>query len=267
MIREYVGEKGVYDYPFIINVMDVTTARKLLSINHQFYQTLARSFSATRRRVQPGVRKILDDLPESANILDLGCGNGELARELARHDHHGIYIGLDFSPELLSEARKIPVAPLQAYFISADLSSSDWPLAIQHLQPLSSYYQPDRVFAFAVLHHLPGTILRRQVLTKVKELLSPTGQFIHSEWQFLNSERFRGRIQPWERVGINSKEVDAGDTLLDWRSGGYGLRYVHLFNENELDQLAKESGFTVQETFYSDGQGGRLSIYQVWQPG
>jgi hypothetical protein len=58
--------------------------------------------------------------------------------------------------------------------------------------------------------------------------------------------------------------VDAGDYLLDWRQGGSGLRYVHHFDEAELSALAATTGFRVLETFYSDGEGGRLGLYQVW---
>ncbi|HIE48053.1 TPA: class I SAM-dependent methyltransferase, partial [Candidatus Bipolaricaulota bacterium] len=32
--------------------------------------------------------------------LDLGCGNGELARDLARRRFRGAYLGLDFSDAL-----------------------------------------------------------------------------------------------------------------------------------------------------------------------
>jgi len=59
--------------------------------------------------------------------------------------------------------------------------------------------------------------------------------------------------------------VDFGDYLLDWRSGGRGLRYVHHFDEAELNALAAASRFRVQETFYADGEGGRLGLYQVWE--
>jgi hypothetical protein len=82
----------------------------------------------------------------------------------------------------------------------------------------------------------------------------------------MNSERWRKRIQPWEDTGISPTDVDAGDTLLDWRAGGHGLRYVHLFSEEELARLAEGCGFTVKESFYSDGEGNKLSLYQVWQP-
>jgi len=59
--------------------------------------------------------------------------------------------------------------------------------------------------------------------------------------------------------------VDAGDYLLDWRSGGEGLRYVHHFGEAELRELAATTGFQVKEVFYSDGETGNLGLYQVWE--
>jgi len=42
------------------------------------------------------------------SILELGCGNGELARELATRGHRGPYLGLDFSLPLLREAEGLP---------------------------------------------------------------------------------------------------------------------------------------------------------------
>jgi hypothetical protein len=82
----------------------------------------------------------------------------------------------------------------------------------------------------------------------------------------LNSEKLKARIQPWEAAAISGSEVDAGDYLLDWRSGGTGLRYVHHFDEGELHNLAEATGFEITETFYSDGEGGNLGLYQVWKP-
>jgi hypothetical protein len=89
--------------------------------------------------------------------------------------------------------------------------------------------------------------------------------FIHSEWQFLDSEKLKSRVQPWEEAGISPEAVDPGDYLLDWRSGGRGLRYVHHFDEAELEALAAASRFRVRETFFSDGENGRLGLYQVWE--
>jgi len=243
------------------------TARKLIQLNHQFYQTFALQFSASRQRLQPGVRRILEQgfpsnpaaLSLEADILELGCGNGELARELARRGQRGAYIGLDFNAELLEKARQIVPVTFQGSFLLISLDSADWEQPI----PNASF---DVILAFAVLHHLPGDELRCQVLHKARRLIKPQGCFIHSEWQFLNSPRLRGRIQPWEQAGLNVADVDPDDYLLDWRSGGYGLRYVHHFSTSELDGLANKTGFQVIETFLSDGEGGNLGLYQLWKP-
>lgn len=236
--------------------MDAGTSQRLLEINRQFYQTFALQFSATRHRIQPGVRRVIERLPLQASLLDLGCGNGELWRELSHRGHTGPYIGLDLSPGLLSEASQ-GAAEGKARFIQADLSARDWDASLDGM----SF---DAVLAFAVLHHLPGDELRQQVLRKGRGRLRPGGQLIHSEWQFLNSARLRGRILPWSEAGLDASQVDAGDYLLDWRQGGSGIRYVHHFYEAELSVLAAATGFRVLETFYSDGEGGRLGLYQVW---
>jgi SAM-dependent methyltransferase len=240
----------------------------LLALNYQFYQTFATQFSATRMRLQPGVRRLLEKLDPEANILDLGCGNGELARQLARHQHRGLYIGLDFSHQLLEEAQKVPLSPLRAAFLAVDLTQAGWTAAVRSLC-LSEFAIPEVKFhivlAFAVLHHIPGEPLRRQIIQEARRIMAPNGYFIHSEWQFLNSPRWRARIQPWEQIGLNRQQVDPGDYLLDWRHGGYGLRYVHLFSEGELRVLAKQTGFSIEETFYSDGAEGNLALYQVWK--
>ena len=47
---------------------------------------------------------MLEMLKGDESILDLGCGNGEFARELAKRGHRGLYLGVDFSLPLLREA-------------------------------------------------------------------------------------------------------------------------------------------------------------------
>jgi SAM-dependent methyltransferase len=233
-----------------------TTLSRLLDLNRQFYQTFANAFSATRQRLQPGVMHVLEQVRHVDNLLDLGCGNGELARQLARQLYAGNYTGLDFTSALLEQAAV--GQPGNFHFLQADLSKEDWdaPLA-------GNLY--DAILVFAVLHHLPGIDLRLQVLHKARSLLALGGHFIHSEWQFLNSPRLAARIQPWDVIGVSGNDVDPGDYLLDWRQGGMGLRFVHHFSEAELEELAVRSGFEVVETFFSDGENHRLGLYQVWK--
>jgi tRNA (uracil-5-)-methyltransferase TRM9 len=251
--------KAWEDYNRYNPLMDSSTAARLIEINRDFYDRFGGPFSATRRRIQPGVRRVLDLLKGNESILDLGCGNGELARELAKRGHRGSYLGLDFSPALLRDAESLP-EDFSARFLQADLTQlsmlgdrvripGGWPV----------------VTAFAVLHHIPSYELRLSILRIVHGLLKDDGLFIHSNWQFLNSEKLKARIQPWEAAAIPSSAVDAGDYLLDWRSGGRGLRYVHHFDEKELDGLADASGFHVADRFYADGEGGTLGLYQIWE--
>ncbi len=105
--------------------METSIAARLLDLNRQFYQTFGGEFSATRGRIQPGVRRVLETLRGDEIILDLGCGNGELARALARRGHRGSYTGLDFSLPLLKEAER-HLEGSTAKFLQADLTSPDW---------------------------------------------------------------------------------------------------------------------------------------------
>ena len=240
--------------------MDLATAAYLIDINREFYTRFGDSFSATRQRIQPGVRRVLERLQGDEAILDLGCGNGELSRELARQGHRGSYLGVDFSPPLLREAEGQP-GGLSVSFMGVDLTQL--PVFREQLSVAGNW---SLITAFAVLHHIPSAKLRLELLRVVNQLLKKDGSFIHSNWQFLNSEKLKARIQPWEAVRLSGSQVDAGDYLLDWRNGGKGLRYVHHFEEDELRELASVSDFQVVDMFYSDGETGNLGLYQTWQP-
>lgn len=241
--------------------MNPSTVEILLELNRRFYQTFAGAFSATRGRAQPGVRRIVAGLRGDESILDLGCGNGTLAGELAAQGKDCVYLGLDASARLLEQARQRAPAGRRVAYLQADLAA-DWDVTVRRVMARPF----DLVTAFAVLHHLPGADLRRSLLRHVRALLALTGQFIHSEWQFLRSPRLRGRIVGWEAIGLHADDVDPGDALLDWRAGGRGLRYVHHFTPEELEDLAAQTGFRVRASFLSDGAGGDLSLYQVWEP-
>ena len=239
--------------------------RACIQLNRDFYERFGADFSATRQRLQPGVTRVLATLTGDESILDLGCGNGELARTLARRGHRGSYLGLDFSLPLLSDASALPMG-FPAKFMDVDLtkfSVFSVHSSVSHQSLKTEHWS--LITAFATLHHIPSRELQLQLLQTVHNLLAPSGHFILSNWQFLNSAKLRARVQPWERIGLSEADVDDGDYLLDWRRGGEGLRYVHQFSEEELSALAGESGFEIVETSYSDGEGGKLGLYQVME--
>ena len=235
--------------------MKTDIIKQIIEVNRQFYQSFGDDFAATRGRIQPGVRKILSEIGRDVPILDLGCGNGEFARQLADAGHAAPYLGVDFSLPLLKNAMRVP-EHFPAKLLELDITFKDWS-KIPDTYPL--------ITCFATLHHIPGEETRLRILRNIHQRLTPSGQFIFSNWQFLNSERLVKRIQNWDVVGINESDVDKGDYLLDWRRGGTGFRYAHQYSEEELAHLAEMSEFTIVDTFYSDGSTGNLGLYQVWE--
>jgi tRNA (uracil-5-)-methyltransferase TRM9 len=241
--------------------MDPQANAKLIEINQDFYNRFAHSFSATRHQVQPGVRQVIQSVNSGASVLDIGCGNGTLARELAAQGFAGKYLGVDMSAGLLEKAQQLLKNPPAGmyHFQPVDLATPGWQQSI----PQVLY---DWLVSFAVLHHLPGEDLRQGTANTFRQLIAPDGFVAVSVWQWQNSPRLVKRVLPWSTVGLNPEDLDQGDVLLDWRAGeSPGLRYVHTFSEDSLTALATQASFSVKQSFYADGKSGDLALYQVWQ--
>jgi tRNA (uracil-5-)-methyltransferase TRM9 len=220
-------------------MMDPQVKAKLLEINQGFYDQFSGSFSATRNQVQPGVRQLIGDIELDARVIDIGCGNGTLARALASQGFSGHFLGVDLSEGLLENARQLLENPLSGSydFQLIDLADPNWPASITQR---ANHW----LVSFAVLHHLPGEELRQTTVKAFHQLITPDGFVAVSVWQWQNSPRLRKRVLPWSTVDLNPEHLDQGDVLLDWRAGeSPGLRYVHTFSEDSLSALATQGGF------------------------
>lgn len=247
--------------------MENEIVARLLALNARFYADCSGSFSATRQRIQPGVERSLSgwvakhggfEASAGLRLLDLGCGNGNLAVWLESQGYLGWYTGVDQSKGLLEQV----AAPTDRYTcLEGDLTKPDW------LEGLPAH-PFDLVTCYAVLHHIPGEYLRLRLLREIKRLLAPNGGLSLSCWQIDHSPRLLKRIQAWEKVGLTPADVEAGDVLMDWRADdeypGEALRYVHTFNEMELAHLAAKSSFQLDSSWLSDGKEGNLGLYQLW---
>lgn len=247
----------------IVGGVDTEIIEQLLALNRRFYREQAGEFAETRRRIQPGVARVLSLLPDAAGDawLDLGCGSGWLAVEWLRAGRRSSYIGLDFSPELLAEAAaqlsELGLPADGVTFAAADFSRPGWDASLAR-----GFYRG--VLCFAVLHHLPGEALRLDFLRRAAALLRPGGVLWLSVWQFEHSARLLERRVPWSLAGIDEARLEPGDTLLDWRKtrdGVNALRYVHHFAAGEVEEACRRAGLRPGRRFDSDGQGGRLGGY------
>jgi SAM-dependent methyltransferase len=160
-----------------------------------FTPILAALLPHTRKRVQPGVQRILAEWVPGGAWLDLGCGSGALGGLWIERGLRGLYEGLDFSPVLIAEAQattgKMPTVEGQAIrYAQANLGEEGW-------TKQCSQQRYDGVLMFAALHHLPGKETRLRLLRQITGLLEPGGRFIHSEWQFQRSPKWVARVQPW----------------------------------------------------------------------
>ncbi|MEA5078004.1 MAG: class I SAM-dependent methyltransferase [Anaerolineaceae bacterium] len=246
--------------------MQKSIIQALIDLNDRFYTDYGASFASTRKRVQPGVLQVLDDWVKPGNWLDLGCGSGALGGIWVERGIQGLYEGLDFSPVLIAEAQATTGQMLLAEgqkvrYARANLGAAGWAQQCS----LNRY---DGILMFAAMHHLPGHETHLGLIRQVAELMAPGGLFIHSEWQFQRSPKLMARVQDWRLAGLDAADLEPGDTLLDWRQNEAskpGLRYVHLFSSDELAGLAVAGGFKIVGQFDSDGAGGNLSLYQIWQ--
>jgi tRNA (uracil-5-)-methyltransferase TRM9 len=244
------------------------TISRLQSINQEFYQTFSQSFASTRNRIQPGVRKILQEIPNDEKWLDIGCGSGTLAAEWMRQERQGLYLGIDQSPNLIAQAQKAILEiqkseDLEVKFAVVDINFPDWQKPFEN----TSW---DGALCFAVLHHIPGADRRERLCSAIAKLLGKNKKLYVSVWQVRNSPRLVKRIQPWNLIEVDEQNLEEGDVLMDWRAengqdkNATGLRYVHIFKPDELSSLAEKSGFRVVDSFYSDGKEGSLGLYQTW---
>lgn len=231
--------------------MRESTVRRLVEINRRLYDERAREFSVSRRRLHPGIERVLESLGSVGSLLDLGCGDGRVGRAFGG----ARYVGVDASVALLGAAGEWSTGRTP---IVADLSEPGFSARIP---------TPDGGFGalvcFSVLHHLPGHDRRAAFLVEAASLLRPGGRWAISVWQFLHLERFRERRLDPADLGLDPTDLEAGDHLLDWRAGGRLPRYVHQFEPAELAELCEAAGLGVEDRFRADGATGDLGLYLV----
>jgi len=251
--------------------MELTTARQLADLNRRFYADHAAAFAYARSTPQPGIQRILTRISSGVDVLEIGCGDGKVARALTDNTHIGSYLGLDLDETMIEKARQVAsgrwqvkdnLPPATSHlppisFAMADLTSLDWP------QTLGARTF-DWILAFSVFHHLPGFETRAQILRDLAGHLAPGGTCVMSNWQFTRSERLTQRIVPWSALNLLASAVEPNDYLISWeRNNQHGLRYIHVLEEAEARQIAAVAGLEVVEVFRSDGVSGDLADYVV----
>lgn len=212
-------------------------AEYLLNKVRDDYNRIADDFSSKRSsppKVAEG-KSLADFVLPGERILDLGCGNGRLFELLK--DKAIEYVGVDNSEKLIDEARrKYP----QALFQAANALNLPFP---------DNYF--DKIYALAILHHIPSKALRLQFLQEARRALKPSGTLFLTVWYIWREKKFLKAVLKYSFLKIIGKcKLDFKDVFLPWKdSAGKTLaeRYYHGFTISELAKLAKQAELKVKE--------------------
>lgn len=211
--------------------------RKILSKTKKDYNIIASHFSEKRRFFWRELRPFLSFVKVKNKVLDVGCGNGRLYRELK--DKKIDYLGIDFSKKMLEIAKKNNPG---AKFRLGDLTKEEaW-------QGLKDF---DICFCLAVLHHFPTPGLQLKVLSYIYKSLRDDGLVIVSVWN-LRQKRFWGlhlRQLGWKIIkGLRFKWLLVPYKVSDGRKIVKRVeRFCYCFDLRELEKILKKAGFRILE--------------------
>ena len=208
----------------------------LLKLNENFYLKTQAYFNRSRQSPWPGWQKLLPYLQgPSLQVLDLGCGNGRFGIWLSQHRKIA-YTGLDNNQFLLDQ---IPFGRL----IKQDITK---------LWPIKNKF--GLIVLMAVLHHIPTKAARLKILERAKKLLAKNGLLVFTVWHFNKLKRFQNQV---------IKKLPDNDYILDWKKGVTAQRYIHLFDDKEINWLIKSLKLKLLANYVADGHLGQSNRYLV----
>lgn len=250
--------------------MEKEYAEYLLKKTRKDYNQIAADFSRTRDKMWPETRFLFDNyLADRERVLDVGCGNGRML-EFCK-DKNIDYIGVDVSEKLIELAKKRYLPSLHSKALKGRkekfLPSVRFKVADALNLPFPKNYF-DKVYSFAVLHHIPSKEFRLQFLNEVKKVLKLDGLFILTVWKFKGKKGLHLIFELYLIIKyiiskiFASSELDYRDMLELW--GGKVKRYYHCFSQRELVGLVREAGFKiVRRGTVRNKRGNRNNIYLI----
>ena len=131
-------------------------------------------------------------LPEAAACLELGCGNGDMARRLVDGLHPARYVATDLDPRQIDVARRhLALSYGDGLPPALELRAADM-LALPFEE--ASF---DAVFAFVSLHHADARhgdfVNVPKALAEADRVLRPAGRLAYTE--IVNRDRVRAWLQ------------------------------------------------------------------------
>lgn len=284
--------------------MDASTIKKILELNSDFYKKVSEDFDLTRQSDWLGWNRVGDNickhfkkekseqirseikLPENKKptghfekdkkesistdvdlakekkptrhfeVLDLGCGNGRFYEFLDKNFDDFFYTGLDNNSDLIKKAvEKFG----HGLFHKKDIFSK--------LYPDDKF---DLIVCFGITHHIPGKDFRLKWFENLSRFMYKDGLLVLTFWNYHDDERFKNAVRGVKTGGfsIKEEELEEGDYFLGWGKNKDAFRFYHKYVSDEIfviDEIFRNCGFDLVDTFESDGKSGWLNTYKIYK--
>ncbi|XP_055856465.1 alkylated DNA repair protein alkB homolog 8 isoform X2 [Episyrphus balteatus] len=257
-------------------------AKKVEEMNvHSIYEKIANHFSETRHSPWPNVAEFLSSFPIGSVIIDIGCGNGKYLSS----NKETLQIGCDRSSGLLNvcSSNKQHVFKCDCLSVPIRSSTADGVISIAVIHHLASEARRlQSINEMARVLRTDGTGLiyvwaknqkanskkssylrQNKAVNKGKISEAEQRQKTQAESQEINLE-----IDIQLPVHTNRTEFLEQDVLVPWKlksqkkqqeenndkSSSTFLRFYHVFEENELENLCKKvPNIVIERSFYDQG--------------
>ncbi|KAF6215011.1 hypothetical protein GE061_009759 [Apolygus lucorum] len=248
---------------------------------HKVYENISDHFSRTRHKPWPAILDLVKSLKPGSVVLDVGCGNCKYFG----FSSQTYEIGSDHSFGLLTISRERGFQAVRSNCLSLPFKNST----------------VDCLLCIAVIHHLSSRDRRIQSIKEMLRVLTSSGQALIYVWA--KDQKYQGKASNYlknqshhegNRLGLTGLEKDASvelpvhvnrtdfssgqnDVFVPWKlkldssadpSSTY-LRFYHVFDEGELENLCVEAGAHIIKSYYDNGnwccliskiQGGVLAV-------
>lgn len=221
-------------------------AQKLIAKTIADYNRIADLWSSKRAHLPNDIRDLKKYIAKGEKVLDLGCANGYLIELFSGHESD--YTGADVSNELIKISQD--KYPLGSYIT---IQPNEIPVE-------DNYF--DKVFCLSTIHHIPSIEERLKFLAEIRRVLKPSGTLILTAWH-ISSAMHTWWEENKEKFTEN-EYFEKNDILYPFKNGDGETeidRYIHCFDEGELNDLLIQSGFKIVETKIvtrNNGQFGNI---------
>jgi len=207
---------------------------KLQSNIVEEFNEFSKNYTADMVKVVPYYLKLLEqfseDLPKDFNpkqILDLGCGNGNITHKLLERYPHADITLLDASESML-ELCKAQFGTHNKTYVQSYFQDYEFPIL-----------QFDLVVAGFSIHHCNANEKQR-LLKHIYKSLIPNGVFMCSDLMVdRNTKEHESLLEFWKDFVLNSSDLETWEWLME--------HYKTYDNPNSLNQQLKwlkQAGFT-----------------------